>query len=173
MCTVYIFVNFFLWKGSKKTSPSLSLWSYKNVLSHKCLSNQWKRRIINDTSSNQTSSKSSGKSQNPVRSWLIASFCLQIYLNVISVKDFLKRLECHVWNWCEKVFAENSKSTSGNKLIQKEIENCFNLRLAVSKYNNKVSDTMNRLQMKSIKFEEIYYNLVHSPFLFSRITLFP
>ena len=45
---------------------------------------------------NQTSSKSSEKSQNPVKSWLLASFCLQIYLNVISVNDFLKVFKCHV-----------------------------------------------------------------------------
>ena len=63
---------------------------------HKCLSNQWKRRIINDTSSNQTSSIFSGKSQNPVRSLLIAYFCLKIYLNVVSVNDFLKIFKCHV-----------------------------------------------------------------------------
>ena len=73
-----------------------------------------------------------------------------------------------------KCLRKNSKTTCGNILFQKEIENCFNLPfLAVSKYINKVSDTINRLQMKSIKFEEIYYNLVHSLFLSSRITLCP
>ena len=66
---------------------------------------------------------------------------------------------------------ENSKTTCGNILFQKEIEICFNLPLSVSKYVNKVSDTIDRLQTKSIKFEEIYYNLVHSLFLSSRITL--
>ena len=48
---------------------------------------------------------------------------------------------------------KNSKSTCGNKLVQKEIEkNCFNLPKTVIKYINKVSETINRLQMKSIKF---------------------
>ena len=35
--------------------------------------------LISDTTSNKTSSKSSLKSQNTVRSWLISYFCLQDY----------------------------------------------------------------------------------------------
>ena len=51
--------------------------------------------LIN-TRSNETSSKSSEKSQRPVRSWEVASFCLQVYLNVISMNHFLKGCGCHV-----------------------------------------------------------------------------
>ena len=50
--------------------------------------------FISDTSSNQKSDKSSEKSQNHARSWLIAYFCLQGDLNVLTLNNFLQRFKC-------------------------------------------------------------------------------
>ena len=55
---------------------------------------------------------------------------------------------------------ENSKRTCENVLFKKEMENClYLLTIAVTKRIWKVIDTIERLQSKRIKLEQILCNL--------------